>query len=73
MAVGEGFEEVFFGDVLFAGEVGDGAGDFEDAVEGAGAELESGDGVAEHIFAGGGNGAELSQIAAVELGVAEES
>ena len=31
-----GFGDVFDGDVGFGGEVGDGAGDFEDAVVGAG-------------------------------------
>ena len=36
----DGFADVLWGDSFLPGEVGDGAGDFEDAVEGAGAELE---------------------------------
>jgi hypothetical protein len=36
----DGFEEVIGGDGVGRGEVGDGAGDFEDAVVGAGAEVE---------------------------------
>ena len=38
----DGFGDVFGGEVFGAGEVGDGAGDFEDAIVGAGAEVEIG-------------------------------
>ena len=41
----DGFEDVVGGDVIQRGEVGQGAGDFEDAVVGAGAEVEVGHGL----------------------------
>ena len=39
-AVLDGFHDLGGADVFFAGEVGEGAGDFEDAVVGAGGEVE---------------------------------
>ena len=44
-AVFDSFEDVVGGDVIQRGEVGQGAGDFEDAVVGAGAEVEVGHGL----------------------------
>ena len=43
-AVLDGFGDVFGGNSSGAGEVGDGAGDLEDAVVGAGAEAQAADG-----------------------------
>ena len=51
-AVLQGLGEVGGLDVVFARQVGDGAGDFEHAVEGAGAEVHLGHGAAHEAAAG---------------------
>src|ERR1700730_9730277 len=55
-AVLDGFAEVAGLDIFVGVEVGDGAGDFEDAVVGAGGKTEAGDGVLEQFFAVGVDG-----------------
>src|ERR1700722_10726041 len=55
-AVLDGFGDVFGLDRVGAFEVGDGAGDFQDAVVGAGAEALLGHGAFEQAFAIGGEG-----------------
>src|SRR5260370_27339505 len=67
-----------FGDVLgFDGrsffDVGDGAGDFEDAVVGAGAESLLGHGALEQAFAVGGKFAEGADVAGGDLGAATKA
>ncbi len=47
----DGFEEVIGGDVWVGGEVGEGAGDLEDAVVGAGREVHLVHGVFEEVAA----------------------
>ena len=53
VAVGDGFHDVVGEDVVGAFEVGDGAGDFKDAVVGAGTHVHAVHGVAELLEAGG--------------------
>ena len=53
IAVGDGFHDVVVEDVCGAFEVGDGAGDFEDAVVGAGAHVHAFHGVLQLLQAGG--------------------
>ena len=53
VAVGDGFHDVVVEDVGAGLEVGDGAGDFEDAVVGAGAHVHAFHGVAKFFQAGG--------------------
>jgi len=49
----DGFGDVVGLDVLLVDEVGDGAGDSQDLVVGAGAEAQLGDGLLEHGLAAG--------------------
>ena len=72
-AVLDGFEEVFAGDGLGAGEVGDGAGDAEDAGVGAGGEAEFVHGGTEDGLRGGLEGAEALELAGGEVGVAADA
>ena len=50
VAVGDGFHDVVVEDVGAGLEVGDGAGDFEDAVVGAGAHVHAFHGVPKMLF-----------------------
>ena len=59
-AVLDCFAEVLGLDVGGVVEVGDGAGDFQDAVVGAGGKAEARDGALEEFFTIGGNGAVLA-------------
>jgi hypothetical protein len=70
-AVLDGFGEVLGGDVGGMIEVGDGAGDFEDAVVGAGGEAHAADGHFEGAFAGIIEGADAADIAGGHAGVVE--
>ena len=71
-AVLDGFGDVLDGDIRFGGEVGDGAGDFEDAVVGAGAEALLLHGALEQAFGVGGELAEGANLLSVHLGVGED-
>ena len=53
VAVGDGFHDVVVEDVGGAFEVGDGAGDFEDAIVGAGAHVHAFHGVLQLLQTGG--------------------
>ena len=53
VAVGDGFHDVVVEDVVAAFEVGDGAGDFEDAVVGSRAHVHAFHGVFQLLQAGG--------------------
>jgi hypothetical protein len=68
-AVADGFEEVGWLDGVGGGEVGDGAADFEDAVVGAGAEVEFVHGLFQHGGTFGAEGAELLEGAVGHAGV----
>ena len=68
----DGFGDVFGFDGGGVFDVGDGAGDFEDAVVGAGAEALLGHGAFEQAFAVGGEFAEGADVARVHLRVAVE-
>lgn len=73
VAVADGFADVGGEDAGLAGEVGDGAGDLEDAVIGAGAHVEACHGVAQHaerLALGAGVGVEQTRV---HLGVAEDA
>ena len=59
----DGFGDVFGVEVRGVFDVGDGAGDFEDAVVGAGAESLLGHGAFEQAFAVGGEFAESADVA----------
>ena len=65
----DGLADMVGGDAFAGGEVGDGAGDFEDAVVGAGAEVEVLHGVAEHFEGGIVDGAEFFDLAVRHAGV----
>jgi hypothetical protein len=67
----DGFGDVFGGDVGGLGEVGDGAGDFEDAVMGAGGEAHAADGQLQGAFAGVVEGADFADLAGRDFGVDE--
>ena len=70
-AVLDGFGEVLGGDGGGLVEVGDGAGDFEDAVVGAGGEAHAADGHFEGALAGVVEGADAADIAGGHAGVVE--
>lgn len=61
------------GDVVSTLEVGDGAGEFDEAVVGAGGETHGGDGLTKQVFAGLIEGAELAEEGAIHLGIGENS
>ena len=65
----DGFAEVLWRDGGGSVEVGDGAGNFEDAIVSAGGEAETRDGVFEKFFAFGGNGAVFANEPRGHLGV----
>lgn len=69
-AVLDGFADVVGVDVLDAGEVGNGAGDFQDAVVGAGAQVVLGHGVLEQGGGGIVHGAVGLEFAGSHAGVA---
>jgi hypothetical protein len=58
-----GFAQMFGFDVGRGGEIGDGAGNFQDAVVGAGGKAEARDGGFEELFAVGENGALFAKLA----------
>ncbi len=65
------FRQVLGGDALLAVQVGDGAGDFEDAVVGAGAQAQPADGHFQRALAGLVEGAELAEKPGRDVGVVE--
>ena len=65
----DGFGDVLGGDVFGGGEVGDGAGDFEDAIMRAGAELELFHGHSEHGFALDAEGAKFAELLGAHAGI----
>src|SRR5512146_2714032 len=69
-AVLDGFADVVDGDLLGGFEVGEGAGDAEDAVVGAGGELEVLDGEAEQVLGGLVELAEVLGVAGGHIGIA---
>jgi hypothetical protein len=69
-AILDGFEEVRGFDAVGVGEVGDGAGDFEDAVVGAGGEGELFHGLLEELAGFGINGAVGADLGVGHAGVA---
>ena len=68
-AVLDSLGDVREGDRRFGGEVGDGAGDFEDAVVGAGGEALLLHGAFEEAFGVGGELTKLADLAGAHLGV----
>ena len=72
-AVLDGFEDVVGGDVIEGRKIGEGAGDFENAVVGAGAEVEVGHGVIEQAGGFGIDDAVLAQQARSEGAVAGDA
>src|ERR1035441_5134613 len=72
-AVLDGFGEVFGGDGGGFIEIGDGAGDFEDAVMGAGGEAHAADGHFEGALAGIVESADFADIAGGYAGVVESA
>ncbi len=67
------FGEVGGGDVVSALEVGDGAGEFDEAIVGAGGETHGRDGLPQKVFAGLVEGAELAEEGAIHLGIGENT
>ncbi len=65
----DGFGEVFGGDRVVAGEVGDGAGDAEEAVVSAGREAEFAHGHFEGAFAGGIEAGHAAELRTGSLGI----
>ena len=70
VAVGDGFHDVGLADLDAGVEVGDGAGDLEDTVVGAGAHVHAGDGLAQLCHALGVGLGILVQQRGGHLGVA---
>lgn len=68
----DGFGEVFGEDVVSLFEVGDGAGEFDEAVVGAGGEAHRGDSLAQEVFAGLVEGAELAEERGVHFGIGKD-
>lgn len=68
----DGFGEVFGEDMVSLFEVGDGAGEFDEAVVGAGGEAHGGNGVAQEVFAGLVEGAELAEERGIHFGISED-
>src|SRR5438552_15008582 len=68
-AVLDSFAEMFGFDGIRGVEIGDGAGDFEDAVVGASGEAEASDGVFQKFFTVGGDGTLFADEARGHLGV----
>ena len=60
-------------DALAAGEVGDGAGDLDDALVGTGGEVEVGHGALKHLVAGSIQLSVLVQEGGIHLGVAVDA
>ena len=73
VAVGDGFHDVVVEDVGAGFEVGDGAGDFEDAVVGAGAHVHAFHGVAKFLQASGVGLGVFVQEGRGHLGVAVDA
>jgi hypothetical protein len=67
----DGFGDVFRGDLFALGEVGDGAGDFEERRVGAGGEAHAFDGEFEGAFAGVVERADFADLAGRDFGVDE--
>jgi hypothetical protein len=65
----DGFGDVAGADVFLGGQVGDGAGNFEDPVVGAGAEPELGHGCFEELLGVGADRAEFLYLPRPHLGV----
>lgn len=68
----DGFGEVFGEDVVSLFEVGDGAGEFDEAVVGAGGEAHGGNGVAQEVFAGLVEGTELAEERGIHFGIGKD-
>src|SRR5574340_690153 len=71
-AVLKGFSEVGGGDLVAAAEVGDGTRELEDAVVGAGGELELVHGGTHEAAAGFIEGAKLAHLCRVHIGVGSQ-
>ena len=70
LPVVDGFKDGVFRDILNPGKIGDGAGDFQDPVIGAGTEFEAGNRLTQKHFACGIQLAVLLKFPAPHAGVA---
>ena len=72
-SVADGFGDVVALDILLTGEVGDGAGDLDDALVGSGGEVEVGHGTLQHLIAWSVELGVLMKQGGIHLGVAMDA